>query len=1821
MLSLDQMRKIKNSQKEESSDFDSAPSNILSNPVYFDQLFQLLSLEDDSVGQKVWDLLMILPTNKEILCELQRNETPKWELILSTQSLYKLLYLLQIIESNVDTTGNSGEELTTKLNWSSWFLENGGVDYLLNIILQGELLNSQRSKSKACIGLICHIISHFTSKTVSVISSFDPKTLVDRVLEIVLRTSDDTCATDNDKVVQHTLEFFDHCCAREDILLSLVEFQNFDNWLYSVLLLCTERKIRENITKFLTDLYEKYPIVNGIALLDILFNALYSFLNRISSDCSTSDHYFELLNNVIISIRLERDLAQKYDEKLESVLSQLISTLVDHPIVEVDGTTEDTVLIGLLKVICSLVCAHNAFKNKFGDQLIDQLYHKCLFEFPTLNNPRAPVCKCKSKKSRSIAFELLYETVEHNPQNLNNLASKLLNNHLSFAQNLWQYAPSRLERSNCGYVGLRNLGATCYMNSLMQQFFMIPKFRTGFLSLPNPDTENLDDNLLFQMQKLFLNLQESQKKYYNTIGFCNSYKDNGQPINPSNQMDADEFFNMLFEKLENALKGSNRESFFRDFFGGKVCNQVISKECDHVSENFEDFYTISVAVKGKNSLSESLDLYVECDILEGDNKYECSKCSAKVDALKRCCISELPNNLIIHMRRFEFDIEEMRRMKVNDHCQFPMDLNMEPYTKEGLARKEAEKEGKMIPDFQRPFSYYQYELVGILVHHGTAESGHYYSFIKDRENTTWYQFNDKIVDYFDERDISRSCFGGYENFTEYDMSVRKHVQNFRQREDNAYMLFYQRIQQEKVPSDEITIEPISLLSPVYQSIWQENIQFFSDKYLFDSTYFTFLHNMLKAPLVSNLQYDAPLDINTPSFKCIELATRFFSQTLTHSKEKDLLGGFLDLLKEKFTHDIPACKWFITTTIVDNWAKQFLINCPVEESREAFASLISHVLKCLSPLEKNFYDEQINEADLSYYLKRDSKEFVITSSDDFEVSSERESIEGIIFIGHIPDVTPKAFSIWMIEHIVSQLKYLRHNWRNIDQYFRVFKEFVKLGHEEKKYLLDRSVISRFIDFYIGDDSPLSVHLNVNRSNIGDKFTKANVSSMIETISDLVCSAVIHIDQKQLFSETFPAFPLSSIDRQFLLSDSFYTRLLSDAMNSKSTSTLLAHVVYEDERASRSILKILNHTIFKSSENELNHYFTIITELCNINDSQKEWRTQYVLSILVKLADYCGSKFAVSTHQIVQYFAKIVHLPIVNRWMHLNLNDWLGKWLIINSYDQVRSATEELVHNMLISSEIVKDDGKIEKIYDDEKRFNMLRELLDILSLANRNCKREMFQLPIQTTNEFDIDSLVEEYSYECSPWKLIEYFRLINWCIVSKKEKELFIEYYEENFLPLLTKIDLINEDSDENKAQMMKIIDRIVEDIEFCQYLLATEASSNRLLSYYICLKQSEHDQYYNNHNLAILFRIILQCCRYNSNFLSNFIRHSNFNWNFAYIYMPIEYPLASESFFEIMKLTIDNRELRHLQIYHHLTHKDRSKYYLKNVFRSLNFILIDVEDLIYFCKEGGLDYLSQINELQAEDLDFDPDAVLVVESTLAIFSKVTEWFTDDQYEKEANEVKQSWECIHEIFSILRNFLETSLIDSILNSTYKILYHISSLDSHYLEKTIEYLHIEHDNYYCSLSDNNSGEDFIEGPRRPCIRAHLPSFSGKEIFEQHEEYYSFVTRICRLSVDKLLNDKSKTQIILELILFTTIETIPSSGIHVTLIDILETILDSNHFSMVLLRESKYLDNYVVKVLTTETQLLDLDDAYQFVSHVFPEVNFFIFVLNNYLNFNL
>lgn len=79
-------------------------------------------------------------------------------------------------------------------------------------------------------------------------------------------------------------------------------------------------------------------------------------------------------------------------------------------------------------------------------------------------------------------------------------------------------------------VGLKNQGATCYMNSFLQQLYAIPSFRNRLLELDDT-SEDLGRSPLFQLQVLFGYLRISQKKYYDTKPFCTSFTDyDGQPV-------------------------------------------------------------------------------------------------------------------------------------------------------------------------------------------------------------------------------------------------------------------------------------------------------------------------------------------------------------------------------------------------------------------------------------------------------------------------------------------------------------------------------------------------------------------------------------------------------------------------------------------------------------------------------------------------------------------------------------------------------------------------------------------------------------------------------------------------------------------------------------------------------------------------------------------------------------------------------------------------------------------------------------------------------------------------------------------------------------------------------------------------------------------------------------------------------------------------------------------------------------------------------------------------------------------------------------------
>lgn len=223
-------------------------------------------------------------------------------------------------------------------------------------------------------------------------------------------------------------------------------------------------------------------------------------------------------------------------------------------------------------------------------------------------------------------------------------------------------------RAPCGYVGLRNLSNTCYLNSLMTQLYMNPAFREFILSAEILDEPPTRQKLLLNTKKLFGFMQESYRRFVDPIDFVDSIMtyDNTH-IDVTAQMDVDEFYNLLFDRWESQLLGrgisggsqtASLKNKLRSFYGGQLVQQVKSMECGHISERLEPFSAIQCDVQGKSGLQDSLQAYVDGEVLEGgefllpllpsptfrigsvlkiltDNKYKCSSCDRHVDAVKR----------------------------------------------------------------------------------------------------------------------------------------------------------------------------------------------------------------------------------------------------------------------------------------------------------------------------------------------------------------------------------------------------------------------------------------------------------------------------------------------------------------------------------------------------------------------------------------------------------------------------------------------------------------------------------------------------------------------------------------------------------------------------------------------------------------------------------------------------------------------------------------------------------------------------------------------------------------------------------------------------------------------------------------------------------------------------------------------------------------------------------------------------------------------------------------------------------------------------------
>jgi ubiquitin C-terminal hydrolase len=292
-----------------------------------------------------------------------------------------------------------------------------------------------------------------------------------------------------------------------------------------------------------------------------------------------------------------------------------------------------------------------------------------------------------------------------------------------------------------GLTGLANLGNTCYLNSVIQclshthelNYFLDNKYEknSNYILLNQwNDLRKLmwHKNCIIAPKRFVLFLQRVAKSENNTL-FSNF-----------SQNDVSELMYFIFDIFHNYLKENVNYSPKKNTKIEKYKQQVYNSEYSIILKLFqgiqltrirrmddkkllseipEMFFIIQLSVSDEMNctIEMCIDDYCSAEVLDEDNQYAVSENSdEKIDALKDTCFYELPQILIISLKRFGNNSRKKKNVVVLDE-----ELDLDKYCQTGNN---------------------MYELYGINLHIGDLGGGHYMAAIKNKE---WFLMNDTSV--------------------------------------------------------------------------------------------------------------------------------------------------------------------------------------------------------------------------------------------------------------------------------------------------------------------------------------------------------------------------------------------------------------------------------------------------------------------------------------------------------------------------------------------------------------------------------------------------------------------------------------------------------------------------------------------------------------------------------------------------------------------------------------------------------------------------------------------------------------------------------------------------------------------------------------------------------------------------------------------------------------------------------------------------------------------------------------------------------------------
>lgn len=329
--------------------------------------------------------------------------------------------------------------------------------------------------------------------------------------------------------------------------------------------------------------------------------------------------------------------------------------------------------------------------------------------------------------------------------------------------------------AQAGKVGLRNLGNTCFMNAGLQCLCHIEPFAAFFLSGRFEREVNSTNPLGNggELAKAFADLMQlmwqsdrstqdprsirrklariaphlfegySQQDVHEFLAFCldGLHEDlnrvHVRPPPPTDQEEAEferaaasrgEEFAAALSWMRYLQRG---KSFLVDLMQGQLRSVVTCTCCGYQSKRFEPFLYLSVPVwRGMRTVSDALSQYLQEEVLEGDEQWFCERCKQRVDALKKIDVWKLPTVLVLHLKRFEYDVRSGRFRKVDTKLAAGEQIDFTAYCSSD------QRDGAL------------FDVVGVANHIGPYGHGHYTATCRVGASDgvpSWYHFDDDRV--------------------------------------------------------------------------------------------------------------------------------------------------------------------------------------------------------------------------------------------------------------------------------------------------------------------------------------------------------------------------------------------------------------------------------------------------------------------------------------------------------------------------------------------------------------------------------------------------------------------------------------------------------------------------------------------------------------------------------------------------------------------------------------------------------------------------------------------------------------------------------------------------------------------------------------------------------------------------------------------------------------------------------------------------------------------------------------------------------------------